>query len=298
MIESQKPMTLGLTQHQEILLRQNFKLSYHLPYLEYCAQKIPLQGLDVLEIGGCLPASLVIDHLKCKSWTAVEAPSYDQELGEANQFHRNLQEKDRARELCTRYSHHYCNAEDLGENHYNRYDLVFSIACFEHINRLPLALEKMFRYLRPGGNLFTMHSPIWSAYDGHHLPIGIPERFDQKMSHQNYVLKPWGHLLSNRTQTYTDISNRFDKAFAEEVIYNVYNSTHINRYFSEDYYVIFSSSDFRILEYKLSFLRSPAPEVQQILETKFPGYKQFSNNGIYAILQKPITNPAKQLVIF
>ena len=58
-----------------------------------------LAELDVLEIGGSLPASLVIDHLKCNSWTAVEAPSYDDELGEANQFHRNQAENDRVQSL-------------------------------------------------------------------------------------------------------------------------------------------------------------------------------------------------------
>jgi SAM-dependent methyltransferase len=221
-------MLLNLTQEQEQYLRDNFQLSYHIPYLDICLQKIPLKGLDVLEIGGALPASLVIDHLGCNSWTAVEAPSYDEELGEANQFHRNLVEKQRLLELGQRYRHYYCNAEDLGDDHLNQYDLIFSIACFEHINRLPLALEKMLHYLKPGGRLFTMHSPIWSAYDGHHLPIGIPERFDTQLPQHSYIFKPWGHLLQSRSQLFADIKSRFDGTFAEEVIYNTYNSNHIN----------------------------------------------------------------------
>jgi len=171
-----------------------------------------------LEIGGAFPASLVIDHLGCNSWTAVEAPSYDAELGEANQFHRNTTEKQRLLELGQRYRHYYCNAEDLGVDHLNQYDLIFSIACFEHINRLPLALEKMLQYLKPGGKLFTMHSPIWSAFDGHHLPIGIPDRFDTQLPQQSYIFGPWGHLLQSRSQTFSDIRSRFDSAFAEEVI--------------------------------------------------------------------------------
>ena len=59
------------------------------------------------------------------------------------------------------------------------------------------------------------------------------------------------------------------------MIYNTYNSNHINRYFSEDYQIIFP--------------RNPSPEIQAALESRFPGYKQFSNNGIYAILRKPET---------
>jgi SAM-dependent methyltransferase len=280
-------MALNLSREQEQHLRDHFQLSYHIPYLDACSQKIPLCGLDVLEIGGALPASLVIDHLCCNSWTAVEAPSYDEELGEANQFHRNLAEQQRRLEIGRRYRHFYCNAEDLGDDHHNQYDLIFSIACFEHINRLPLALERMLQYLKPGGRLFTMHSPIWSAFDGHHLPIGIPERFDRKLPHQSCIFKPWGHLLQSRAQTYIDIRDRFDAPFAEDVIYNTYNSNHINRYFSEDYRVIFDGSGFDVVEYQITFPRNPAAELQAALESRFPGYTQFGNNGIYAILQKP-----------
>jgi SAM-dependent methyltransferase len=280
-------MALNLSREQEQHLRDHFQLSYHIPYLDACSQKIPLCGLDVLEIGGALPASLVIDHLGCNSWTAVEAPSYDEELGEANQFHRNFAEKQRLLEIGVRYRHFYCNAEDLGDDHHNQYDLIFSIACFEHINRLPLALERMLQCLKPGGRLFTMHSPIWSAFDGHHLPIGIPNRFDRSLPHQSYIFKPWGHLLHSRSQAYIDIRNRFDAPFAEEVIYNAYNSNHVNRYFSEDYRVVFDDSGFDVVEYQLTFPRNPTAELWAALKSRFPGYTQFGNNGIYAILQKP-----------
>jgi len=279
-------MPLNLSAQQEQKLRNTFQLSYHLDYLDICTQRIKLTGLDVLEIGGALPASLVIDHLCCNSWTSVEAPSYDAELGPANQFHRNSAEKHRLLDLNFRYRNYYCDVEDLGLEHSNQYDLVFSIACFEHINRLPLALATILRCLKPGGRVFTMHSPIWSAYDGHHLPILISDRFDTTLTHQSYIFQPWGHLLQSRIQTYSDIADRFDRQFAEEVIYHTYNSSHINRYFIEDYYM-FASSGFVILDYLVTFHRNPSPEIQATLETRYPGYKQFGNNGVFAILQRP-----------
>ena len=211
-------MPLGLSDHQLRYFGDTFQLSYHLAYLDVCAKKIPLSGLDVLEVGGALPASLVIDHLHCNSWTGVEAPSYDHELGEANQFHRNNAEKSRVQNLVHKYRHIYNNVEELGKDHHCQYDLIFSIACFEHINRLPLAINKLFHCLKPGGKLFTMHSPIWSAFDGHHLPIKIPERFNKKSPQQSYIFAPWAHLLQSRSDTYRDITNRFDRQFAEEAI--------------------------------------------------------------------------------
>jgi hypothetical protein len=39
-----------------------------------------------LETGVALPASLVIEHVGCNSWTAVEAPSYADDLGKRTNF--------------------------------------------------------------------------------------------------------------------------------------------------------------------------------------------------------------------
>jgi len=285
-MQHSSPLPLGLNPEQLAHYQKVFNLSYHLNYLEVCRQRIPLQGLDVLEVGGAMPASLVIDYLGCNSWTSVEAPSYDEELGEANQFHRNAGDFDQQQRHQGRYQHLDLDIEDIPQDHYGQYDLIFSIACFEHISRLPLALEVMHRCLRSGGKLFTMHSPIWSAFDGHHLPVGIPERFDRNDPVRNQIFAPWGHLLQTRQQTYQDIFNRFDREFAEEIIYYTYNSGHINRYFSEDYLSVFQASTFDVVEHQITFPFDTDVAVQQVLEQLYPGYAQFGNNGVLAVLQR------------
>ena len=114
---------LGLNDSQLAHFQQAFKLSYHLNYLQVCQQLVPLRGRDVLEVGGALPASLVIDHLGCNSWTGVETPAYDDELGEANQIHRNRLDQQQAH--SGRYSHLYLDIESISEDHYGKYDLIF-----------------------------------------------------------------------------------------------------------------------------------------------------------------------------
>jgi len=131
-----------------------------------------------------------------------------------------------------------------------------------------------------------MHSPIWSAFDGHHLPVGIPERFDRNEPARKQIFAPWGHLLQTRQQTYQDISNRFDREFAEEIIYYTYNSNHINRYFSEDYLSVFQASSFDVIEHQITFPCNPNVIIQQALEQRYPGYAQFGNNGVLAVLQR------------
>jgi len=284
---------LGLSGAQINHFQDAFKLSYHLNYLEVCQQFVPLRGLDVLEVGGALPASLVIDHLGCNSWTAVEAPAYDQELGAANQFHRNSEDQQHQKNHAESYEHLYLDIEAIPEDHYGQYDLIFSIACFEHIHRLPQALRVMYQCLRPGGRLFTMHSPIWSAFDGHHLPIERPLRFRQATEEQNWIYKPWEHLLLTRSQAFDVMKARFDSTFAEEVIYYTHNSDHINRYFSEDYLMVFEASPFEIDQYQLTFQVQTPSQTQEELQKRYPGYSQFSNNGVLTILKK-----TSQIVIF
>lgn len=276
---------LGLSKEQLNHFQQTFKLSYHLNYLQTCQQFVHLRGLDVLEVGGALPASLVIDQLGCNSWTAVEAPAYDDELGSANQIHRNSQDRVSQQKHFSSYRHLYLDIESISEEHFGQYDLIFSIACFEHIHRLPQALRVMHKCLKPGGYLFTMHSPIWSAFDGHHLPCKLPTRFGLFQDERCSIFQPWEHLLLNRREAYKVLKHRFDSNFAEEVVYYAYNSDHINRYFSEDYLMFFEESPFISVQTRLTFPVNPTNKMQAILEELHPGYKHFSNNGIFALLQ-------------
>ena len=280
------PSVLGLSEEQLNHFQQTFKLSYHLNYLQICQQFVTLRDLDVLEVGGALPASLVIDHLGCNSWTAVETPAYDEELGAANQFHRNRQDEEHQHKHATSYRHLYRDIEAIPEEHFGQYDLIFSIACFEHINRLPQALRVMHRCLKPGGLLFTMHSQIWSAFDGHHLPLKRPSRFGEPHNHHSPIFEPWEHLLLNRREAHDRLKRRFDSEFADEVIYYTYNSDHINRYFSEDYLMTFKESIFDCVEIQLTFPNQPSAELQAALQQANPGYQQFTNNGIFALLKK------------
>ena len=291
------PSLLGLSEVQLHHFQQAFKLSYHLNYLEVCQKFVALRELDVLEVGGALPTSLVIDHLGCNSWTAVEAPAYDQELGEANQFHRNSQDRGHQLKHSKSYKHLYLDIEAIPEDHFEQYDLIFSIACFEHIHRLPQALRVMHKCLKPGGRLFTMHSPIWSAFDGHHLPLERPSEFGEPKNPNCPIFEPWEHLLLNRREAYQTLRKRYKRDFAEEIIYYTYNSDHINRFFSEDYVLAFNESPFECNEVQLTFPTQPPAKLQAALEEANPGYKQFSNNGILAFLTKQV-DPNYPKIIF
>jgi SAM-dependent methyltransferase len=61
------------------------------------------------------------------------------------------------------------------------YDLVFSVATLEHIHNLEAAFSEIYRVTKPGGLIYSVASPLWNAYEGHHM-YGLFSEF------------PWIHL--------------------------------------------------------------------------------------------------------
>lgn len=264
-------------------------LSYHVPYLRQFLSACAVRGKDVLEVGGAMPREIVIDYMGCNSWTCTESPQYDEELGAANQQTLSGLSATTASSAAalSDYPVLLQNVEDFGPEQEGRFDTIFSIACFEHIAKFPQALAAMYRCLKPGGELFSMYSPLWSSHTGHHLyHLTIPERFDPART-GGQILFPWEHLLKNRVTLYKDLVQRFDQAFAAEVVYHVYNSPHINRYHTEDFVQFVLDSPFHVQQMFGTF-RSPMPDgYQTALERACPGYHQFDNQGIYLLLRKP-----------
>lgn len=270
-----------MTDELERLAKKYNLLAYHVPSIRQFLKVYDVRGKDILEVGGAMPREIVIDHLGANSWTCTESPQYDEELGEANQ-----QTLLGASSYGGNYYTQLQNVEDFGPEHHGRYDCIFSIACFEHITKFPQALDAMYRCLRPGGVLFSLYSPVWSSCSGAHIShLSIPERFDP--SHNGgQILLPWEHLLKPRHTLYKDIELRFDREFAEEVVYAVHNSPHINRYYTEDFIQFVQDSKFAVNQFLMTFLSPMNEGIQAMLEAACPGYKYFDNQGIYLELSK------------
>jgi SAM-dependent methyltransferase len=255
-------------------------LEYHLPYLKQFCSEFDVRGKDILEVGGAMPSEIVIDYLKANSWTCTEDPTYDRVLGAvANQQTLSV------RAQRNSYTTILKNIEEFDTSLNEKFDCIFSIACFEHISKLPEAVNKMWSVLKPGGKLFSMFSPIWSCHDGHHLyHLNIPEKFSERNIQK--ILDPWEHLLKTRRELHSDLKIKFDAEFADRVMYEAFNNPHINRYFSEDYEYIFRNSLFKLEKFFPSYEISVPEPYQKRLETVCYGYKKFSNMGFYVYVSK------------
>jgi len=168
-----------------------------------------------------------------------------------------------------------------------QFDIVFSIACFEHLSRMPLALLAMFRLLKPGGLLFSMFSPIWSSHDGHHIPTIIDSTGQKFVFNKNSPISPWEHLICTPSQLFQRLLKKTDNTAAEEIVYYTYHSPRLNRLFAEDYLRYFAISPFKACKIVETFRSPPPKELQAELERYHPGNKYFANNGFLAVLHRP-----------
>lgn len=272
-------------------LQEKFSLSYHIPYLLHGERFVGFRGMRVLEVGGSLPRELVLDILGAETWIGVEAMRYWEELGEEGGGTRppkdiSLKIQD-VKDLSELGSHRILEGqvEDLPKAMEGAFDRIFSIACFEHIHTLGLALDKMHTALKPGGKLFTMFSPIWSTHDGHHLPEMIDEN-GKKWDMGKSPVPPWGHLLLSPPQMERHIMSQTDRRTASQMIFNIYHNQHINRLFTEDYVEYVRQSPFIVEQFQLTFPAKITDNIQKVLESRYPGKKNFANNGILMVLAK------------
>lgn len=277
-------------------LQRQFKLSYHIPYAAQGAKQVGFVGQRVLEVGGSLPAAFVRDHLGAAQWTAVEELSYWREVEKGGHkaygplgkdYVKHLAEATRADVDGAEYLLLDGAIENAPDALANTFDVAFSIACFEHVSRLPKALSAIWRLLKPGGKLFAMFSPIWSAHDGHHLPVITDASGETFVFNKNCPIPPWGHLVCSPSELFEFLLTKTDPTAAEEMVYYVYHAPNINRLFAEDYERYIAMSPFEVVTLHETFRRAPNPELQAELERFHPGKKKFANNGYLAVLRKP-----------
>jgi SAM-dependent methyltransferase len=195
-----------------------------------------------LKWAGPCPVHWCWDYLGANSWTCIQSSEYAQYCNDNQIPSMHM--------MATRYFPIYANIEELLDDNRlkAKFDAVFSIACFEHLHKLPQALNVIYQALRPSGILFSMFAPIWSGPWGQHYTGTIPDRFDPIKPGQHWstgdIFGPWDHLLMSRFKFFEHYKVKFDAAFSEELTYITYNSPQINRYYFEDYEHFFNQTKF------------------------------------------------------
>lgn len=168
------------------------------------------------------------------------------------------------------------------------FDLVFTVAAFEHIHNLPTALTEMYRLLKPGGLVYSYFGPLWSSGVGHHLYFemhGVWYIFPNKESTSS-MLQDYEHLILDREQMQSKLNTQWDTEDVNEIIYQIYDNPHINRYTYSDYIKIFEDSAFEVVNLQGLGHMEIKPDVLEQLHAKFGSDNDFSCATMEVLLMK------------
>ena len=186
-------------------------------YLRMGNSIVGFSGKDVLEVGGCSTPQMV-ETFSPKSWTAIDINP--KRFDGKDYVSKNVE-----------FASHEMSATALKFED-NSFDRAFSVNCFEHIDDMETALSEIHRVLRPGGLLFTIFGPIWSAPVGHHTWI----EHDGKFYHfGSNVFPDWHHLIKSREELKSYLLDQYNSEVSEHIVKYVYESNDINRLTDGDF---------------------------------------------------------------
>jgi len=257
---------------------------YHLRHLCWASKFLKPQGKRILEIGGRLPPRLIEDFLQPEQWVSVEYVPYYQELNATLPRDLVPMSPRLDPECLGQFEAVSGAAEDIPESWAGCFDGIFSVACFEHVNRLPEALTRMYACLKSkSGRLYSGFSPTWSSATGYHWSGSFPE--ESNNANIGELVGPWGHLLYGPAKLWSLLAPVIGERNASEFCYYTYHSNHINRYFVNDYLNAVKATKFegKIIPYAHRDLPS---QIKNILNEKYPLEKDFSADGLVFNLTK------------
>ena len=216
--------------------RQLYGLNYQYREIILLHARTNLRGQCLLEIGGSLPNDLLFKCLQIESYVNIESPDYiEAERGSSSYSSKHGEHENR--ETI------FCNAEELNKKILpNSIDIIFSVACFEHIYDLPSALEACFKCSKKGGSLYSYFAPIYSELtSGDHGSI---------RSHEKFPEKPIGlHLLAPNDQRKKLMNAGIDNTKEIQDYLGHVNFWRLpNRLLYEDYERICTESPYHVLE--------------------------------------------------
>src|SRR5947207_5181224 len=132
-----------MTEEDIYRLQNEHGLTYHVSYALQADQMVGLKGGRILEVGGSLPQTFVFRDLGVRQWVSLHEMDYWTELPPDGggtrpplSATRPLESIKPTLELKA-YEVLTGRIEDLPECFVAKFDVVFSIAAFEHILRLP-----------------------------------------------------------------------------------------------------------------------------------------------------------------
>jgi SAM-dependent methyltransferase len=103
----------------------------------------------------------------------------------------------------------------------NSFDIVYSVAVFEHVHRIAEAFNEAVRIAKPGATIMIISSPLWHAPYGNHMISTLKNM-------------PWCHLLFSPSQLVSEIErinpHLIESKESLSIIERIFDPVYFNRY--------------------------------------------------------------------
>lgn len=247
-----------------------------------------LKNKCVLEIGGCHPKELVIGECSAAQWICIE---YRQDTSDYDKEHDGKlifnMENTNLLEAINEYGIINGSVYHMPDSFNGYFDRIISLSGFNKIRNLPLALKEMHKALRPGGIMYAIFSPIWSSFNGHSLPA-LKDSVGKQFSFADgeNPIPQFAHLTMRQPEMFDYLNQFIDMDTAGKITNYVYNSTHINRLFTEDYLTALNQSQFDVELVQCFSVVDIDENTQRVLKQLHPNRNHFSNNGLTIKLRR------------
>jgi SAM-dependent methyltransferase/MoaA/NifB/PqqE/SkfB family radical SAM enzyme len=168
------------------------------------------------------------------------------------------------------------------------FDAILSIATFEHIIGLEVALDEMYRVLRPGGVVYSAFGPIWSCAVGHHIHLNIDDdTFFRFWKEDLNPVPNYYHLLYNEQELTDILTPKYGDVLARKIAGQVYHAEHINRLMYSDYIRILKESKFHVGRIEDKVIRPISENVKEKLTVLYGSDNHYECGTIEVVLYKP-----------
>lgn len=250
----------------------NHNKEYQLKALDDIRQMIPLENARVLEIGS---------DESCNILHSLEENNISEGIGVNPAFEEYNQGK-----ICRLKA----DARALPFED-NSIDAIISLATFEHIHELPIAIKELERVLKKDGHIYVSFGPIWTSAKGHHLCVSDEKESLNFWNDKSNPLPPFSHLLNTRESLTKLLENKCSPSTTAKIVDWVFETPSLNRLDFTGYLNALYQSDMNILHIEPESVITPGPETLKALEQAHGKEQLYHITGFNLLLQKKQAAP-------
>jgi SAM-dependent methyltransferase len=175
------------------------------------------------------------------------------------------------------------------------FDFIYSLCSLEHIKNPSLCIDQIIKNLKPDGFCYLYFGPIWSSSKGHHVHddkhmVGKWEN-DVKIKKSRYLndgsfINDWSHLYLTKQEMWLKLKNKIrSKKLIEMIIWYIYDTKDINRFFMDQYLEMFNNKPIKIHKIKKHINDVPSQTMIDKLKSIYP-YDDYTTNMFEIVFSK------------